>query len=71
MNNAAFDLAAARTDQERDAGVADAGIALKQTGSTVCIDCGEPISPRRRLVASFARRCTDCQTAHEAKKRFR
>lgn len=71
MNNAAFDLAAARTDQERDAGVADAGIALKQTGSTICIDCGAPISHERRLAAPFARRCIDCQTSHEAEKHHR
>ena len=71
MNNAAFDLAAARTDQERDAGVADAGIALKQTGSTICIECGAPISDKRRLAAPFARRCIDCQTLHEAEKNSR
>jgi phage/conjugal plasmid C-4 type zinc finger TraR family protein len=71
LSNAAFDLAAARAEQERDAGVADAGIALKQTGSTVCIACGEPISEERRLAAPFARRCIDCQTLHEAEKKSR
>jgi phage/conjugal plasmid C-4 type zinc finger TraR family protein len=71
LSNAAFDLAAARAEQERDAGVADAGIALAQTGSDICIACGEPISRERRLAAPFARRCIECQTTFEIEKHSR
>lgn len=71
FSNAAFDLAAMRTDQERDAGIAEARTALKQTGSTVCIECGDPISDERRRAAPFACRCADCQTLHEAEKKSR
>lgn len=71
LSNAAFDLAAERADQERDAGIADAAVALKQTGSDICIECDVPISRERRLAAPFARRCIECQTLHEAEKYHR
>lgn len=68
FSNAAYDLAAERAEMERDAGIAVAAIALKQPGSTECIDCGDPISTKRRLAAPFACRCIDCQTLFEAEK---
>nr|WP_175386443.1 TraR/DksA C4-type zinc finger protein [Rhizobium sp. 9140] len=67
-SEAAFELASARTDQERDAGVKAAGIALSQPGTEDCIDCDRPIPEARRRVFPSARRCIECQTLSEAEK---
>ncbi|CZT36376.1 TraR/DksA C4-type zinc finger protein [Rhizobium sp. 9140] len=66
-----FELAAARAEQERDAGVIAASIALSQTGTILCIACDHPIPEKRRLAYPAARRCTDCQTFVEAEKYHR
>ncbi|MGJ8526881.1 hypothetical protein LMG33818_002644 [Halomonadaceae bacterium LMG 33818] len=34
-----------------------------------CIDCGEDIPEARRKALPFARRCVDCQSMREHKKR--
>lgn len=71
MSELDFDLAAARSEQERDAGIADARIALSQPGSRICIECDEPISEERRIAMPSTRRCIDCQTFLEAEKYHR
>lgn len=71
MSERDFDLAAERSEQERDAGIADARIALSQPGSANCHNCGEPISEGRRRAVPSARRCIKCQTILENEKHRR
>ncbi|CAD7055379.1 molecular chaperone DnaK [Pseudorhizobium halotolerans] len=71
FGNGAFDLAAKREQEEREALIADAAHAVKQKGSVICCDCDRPIPEARRLAAPFARRCIQCQTIHEEEKYHR
>ncbi|WP_082475618.1 TraR/DksA C4-type zinc finger protein [Rhizobium sp. Leaf341] len=70
-SEAALDLAQARIEQERDASVKAASIALLQTGTDLCIACDHPIPEERRRALPSARRCTECQTFVEAEKYHR
>lgn len=65
INNFAFDLAAERAEQERQAGIRQAQAALNQPGEVQCIDCGVEISLARRQVMPSAIRCHKCQTFFE------
>lgn len=67
--NAAFDLAEKRAEEEREAGIAAASLALKETGSIYCEDCPAEIEPARRAALPSAKRCVDCQTLFEGKVR--
>ena len=65
LGNRAFELAAQRADQERDAGVARSIAELGTKGALACVDCGEPISAERRAAMPSACRCIDCQSQRE------
>lgn len=65
LGNRAFELAAQRADQERDAGVARAIAELAAAGALDCVDCGQPIAAARRLAIPSACRCVDCQGSWE------
>jgi RNA polymerase-binding transcription factor DksA len=66
MNERDFDLAELRSEQEREAGIAAAHIAVSGRGRSFC-ECGEEISEYRR--ENFAAvRCIECQTIHEQEK---
>lgn len=54
-----------RVEQEREARLAAARRALKQTGSDECVDCGATISIARRKVYPSATRCLECQEMTE------
>jgi len=61
IGNFAHELAAMRTEQEREAGIAAARKPLKQTGTLNCVGCGDEIEAERRAALPSARRCVDCQ----------
>jgi phage/conjugal plasmid C-4 type zinc finger TraR family protein len=61
----AFNLADARAEQERAAGVARVTATISRIGARDCADCGREIPAARRNAAPFARRCVNCQTIHE------
>ncbi|WP_320194727.1 TraR/DksA C4-type zinc finger protein [Agrobacterium rosae] len=66
--NAAFDLAAERTEQEREAKIAAASAAVAVQGTIICQDCQSRIPDQRRAAAPFARRCIECQESHAMEK---
>lgn len=68
LGSRAFDLAAERAEQEREAGVARLTAGLQQAGSDECIDCGNPIGAARRAAMPSAGRCIACQTLQERRK---
>lgn len=70
-SDAAFDLAAERAIQERDAGIASARAALSKTGREECVDCGCCISIARRRVYPSATRCLECQQTAEKEATLR
>ncbi len=45
---ALFELAAVRAEQERDAGIRSASAALSMPGTIDCVSCGEEIPEARR-----------------------
>ncbi len=65
LSNSAYELAEARSQQERQAGIEIASKAVAKTGLCICQDCGSMIAAARQQAAPFARRCIDCQTAFE------
>lgn len=65
LGNRAFELAAQRAEQERDAGVARSIAQLSAPGAEDCVDCSEPIGEARRLALPSAKRCVHCQTRLE------
>ena len=69
LGNFAMELADLRAEQERDAGVARATAALRAVGELVCVGCKEEIEPARRLAYPAARRCIECQTRIERRRR--
>ena len=70
-----IDRATELTERERDEAVADyrrlrAARSLNESG--LCVDCDEPIDPRRLAVDPMAERCVSCQQEHELRaRRFR
>jgi len=54
-----------RVEQERQARVEAARLALKQMGTDECVDCGSSISLARRRVYPSATRCLECQQIAE------
>lgn len=67
-SNAAFDLAALREIQEREAIIASASATLNRVGTIECVDCGAAIPAARIAAAPFAIRCITCQKSHEDEK---
>ena len=67
--NAAFDLAAERAEQEREAAIAAASQTLRGPGTIQCEDCPSDIPRERRLAIPSATRCIRCQTRYEQKAR--
>lgn len=65
LSNSAYELAEARTQQERQAAIESASKAVAKTGLCICQDCGLMIGEARQKAAPFARRCINCQTAFE------
>lgn len=65
MNEKALDLAEARIEGERAAGVSAGRLSLVQSGTDACIDCDRAIPQARRKAAPFAKRCIGCQSDHE------
>ena len=65
LNENALDLAEARIEGERAAGVKAVRLSLVCEGADECIDCDRPIPEARRKAAPFARRCIGCQQARE------
>lgn len=65
---ALFELAAVRAEQERDAGIRSASAALSMPGTIDCVSCGEEIPEGRRSANPSATRCIECQTFLEAEK---
>ncbi len=68
LSNAAFDLAALRSEQEREAAIAVASLALSTTGAPVCVGCESEIRTERRQALPSAIRCVNCQTLFEKSK---
>lgn len=66
-----LDDAMTKMDAERDLAIAIATEAQAATGTSVCIDCGDPIPVGRRIAAPWARRCVDCQGWYEAERMAR
>jgi phage/conjugal plasmid C-4 type zinc finger TraR family protein len=56
-------------EQERVSGIARIQRALMEIGETECVDCGDPISARRRNAMPSAKRCIDCQSNTERASR--
>jgi RNA polymerase-binding transcription factor DksA len=69
LGNFAMELADLRAEQERDAGIARAVAAIRAEGEMICVTCKEEIEPARRLAYPAARRCIECQTRLERKRR--
>jgi phage/conjugal plasmid C-4 type zinc finger TraR family protein len=57
----AIDLA----ERERSASVSKLKSSAAPVDLTECVECGEPIPPRRRASVPNAIRCTGCQADHE------
>ncbi len=68
LGNAAYDLADALAEQERETAILAARIALAQSGSAICVACHEEIDAERRAALPSAKRCLSCQQRLE---RFR
>ena len=69
MNERDLERSEARVEQEREGFARAARAAVTQSGSAECAVCGELISEARRQAAPFAKRCIDCQRAHESEAR--
>lgn len=70
LGNFAMELADLRAEQERDAGIARATAAMRVAGELICIGCKEEIELARRLAYPAARRCIECQTRLERRRRM-
>ena len=68
FGNRDYELADARFEQERAAGVQAARNALSGGGSRVCRDCEGDIPEARRKALSNAIRCATCQTLRETRR---
>ncbi|AEQ50767.1 TraR/DksA C4-type zinc finger protein [Pelagibacterium halotolerans] len=65
FSNRDYDLAEARSEQERAAGIKAAQAALCGEGVQACVDCLDPIPEARRKAVPSAKRCAGCQTKRE------
>lgn len=70
-SNFDIELAEARVERERDAGLAAVRSLLEGDGADECIDCGVTIPEDRRKALPSASRCASCQGDFEkAGRRF-
>jgi RNA polymerase-binding transcription factor DksA len=74
FNESDYERAAWLEDAERRAGIEAARRPptekpRERNGVRVCLDCDEPIDPRRLISQPRAVRCTDCQEYHDVKER--
>lgn len=65
-DDALFDLAEFRAEQEREAAIKRAKAELKRAGGRVCEDCQGEIAETRRRALPSAKRCIQCQVSYEA-----
>ena len=65
LSNLDYELADRRAVAERENGTETIRKAVAATGSSICVDCDEPISPARLIAAPFTKRCIHCQTTKE------
>lgn len=66
MDERAFEMAQAREEAERVAGVA-ARVRYEGVSRLECVECDEPIPERRRQAIPGVQCCTECQSIREAK----
>lgn len=52
---------------EKDGAIARIRHNLTGLGETFCLGCGDRIEEARRIALPSAKRCVDCQAAHEAR----
>lgn len=64
-SNFDIELAEARIEKERDAGLARVRARLAGEGAADCVDCDEPIPEARRKALPSACRCAACQQVFE------
>ena len=55
--------------READDEIARIKATLAEEGEDICVDCDDPIDPRRREALPSADRCIHCQTVYERKLR--
>lgn len=60
-----IEASAAMVEAEQAGAIARIHAKLTAEGEADCIDCGNPIPPRRRAAMPSARRCIACQTHFE------
>ena len=66
FGNRDYELADARFEQERAAGVRAVQSSLAGGGRSDCVDCYDPIPAARRVAVPYAIRCAFCQDITEA-----
>lgn len=62
------DMAAQLAENEREALTRDVSAKLVAVGTVHCIDCGDPISAKRKAAVPSSKRCFECQEDHEGRK---
>jgi len=67
MDERAFEMAQAREEAERVAGVA-ARVRYEGVSRLECVDCEEPIPERRRQAVPGVQRCTECESIREPRR---
>lgn len=67
--NREVEHAEAMVELEREQAIARARSAIATAPADDCVDCAEPIEPRRRAAMPLARRCLRCQQIREAATR--
>ena len=60
-----IEAAGAAVQLEQDEAINRIRAELSAEGTADCIDCGEPIPPKRRAAMPSAERCITCQSRHE------
>lgn len=65
-----IEVAEAAVEHERDRQVRRIREDLELSGETHCRECGDPIDVARRLALPSAKRCVDCQQAHEKMRKY-
>lgn len=63
------DIASAQPELTVSFGVSQISQELNATGTTACIECGQPISAARRKVAPYAKHCIPCKEDLEVRGR--
>jgi phage/conjugal plasmid C-4 type zinc finger TraR family protein len=60
-----LDEASAKTEREREAGIARVRAQTAGLGGAFCVECDREIPPLRRKAMPSATRCIDCQEQRE------